>query len=65
MEIVEQLRAELAAEREARESAQLDLRFEDIADETLFNHILWRTIKGNAPYPGTRRISVLDLARAR
>ncbi len=51
--------------REARESAQLDLRFEDIADETLFNHILWRTIKGNAPYPGTRRISVLDLARAR
>ncbi len=51
--------------REARESARLDLRFEDIADETLFNHILWRTIKGDTPYPGTRRISVLDLARAR
>ncbi len=52
--------------REARESARLDLRFEDIADEELFNHILWRTIKGDAvPYPGTRRIPLLELARAK
>ena len=52
--------------REAREAARLDLRFEDIADEELFNHILWRTIKGNAvPYPGPRRMSLLELARAR
>ena len=51
--------------REARESARLDLRFEDMADETLFNGILWRMMKGDAPYPGTRRISVLELARAR
>lgn len=52
--------------REARESARLDLRFEDVAEEELFNHILWRTIKGNAvPYPGTRRIPLLELARAR
>ena len=51
--------------REARESARLDLRFEDIADEALFNGILWRMMKGDAPYPGTRRISLLELARAR
>ncbi|MHB1310974.1 MAG: bifunctional YncE family protein/alkaline phosphatase family protein [Gemmatimonadaceae bacterium] len=51
--------------REARESVKLDLRFEDMADETLFNGILWRMMKGDAPYPGTRRISLLELARAR
>jgi YVTN family beta-propeller protein len=52
--------------REARESARLDLRFEDIADEELFNRVLWRTIKGGAvPYPGTRRVPLLELARAR
>ena len=52
--------------REARESARLDLRFEDVAEEELFNRILWRTIKGTAvPYPGMRRISLLELARAR
>lgn len=54
------------ATRNARESARLDLRFEDIADEELFNHILWRMMKGEAvPYPGTRRISLLELTRAR
>ncbi len=52
--------------REARESTRLDLRFEDVAEEELFNHILWRTIKGiTVPYPGTRRIPLLELARAR
>jgi YVTN family beta-propeller protein len=52
--------------REARESARLDLRFEDIADEDLFNRILWRTIKGESvPYPGVRRVPLLELARAR
>jgi phospholipase C len=52
--------------REARESARLDLRFEDIADEELFNRVLWRTIKGGTvPYPGTRRVPLLELARAR
>lgn len=52
--------------REARESARLALQFEDIADEELFNQILWRTIKGpSVPYPGTRRISLLELARAK
>jgi DNA-binding beta-propeller fold protein YncE len=52
--------------RDARESAGLDLRFEDMADETLFNHILWRMIKGDArPYPGAQRMSSLEYARAR
>ena len=52
--------------REARESAQLDLRFEDIANEDLFNRVLWRTIKGTAmPYPGPRRIPLLEIARTR
>jgi len=54
------------ATRNARESAHLDLRFEDIADEVLFNQILWRMMKGETtPYPGARRISQLELARAR
>ena len=52
--------------RNARDSERLDLRFEDIADEDLFNHILWRTIKGESvPYPGARRMSLLELARAK
>ena len=55
-----------AGTRGARDSARLDLRFEDVADESLFNHILWRTIKGDGvPYPGPRRVSTLDLARTR
>ena len=52
--------------RDARESARLDLRYEDMADEALFNRILWRMIKGDgAPYPATRRMSALEYARAR
>ena len=55
-----------AGTREARESATLDLTFEDTADEQLFNQILWRTIKGpKVPYPGTRRMSTLEYTRAR
>ena len=48
--------------RDARESAKLDLDIEDAADEGLFNRILWRTIKGpGVPYPGTHRVSALEL----
>ena len=48
----------------ARESRRLDLSMEDRADEDLFNRILWRTIKGEGvPYPGTRRMSLLELHR--
>jgi DNA-binding beta-propeller fold protein YncE len=49
---------------EARESELLDLRIEDIADEDRFNRVLWATIKGrNVPYPGTRRVTALELKR--
>lgn len=49
---------------EALESALLDLRIEDVADEDRFNRVLWATIKGrNVPYPGTRRVSALELKR--
>jgi hypothetical protein len=50
--------------RGARASEGLDLRFEDVAEEDLFNRILWATIKGEGvPYPGTSRASALDLIR--
>jgi YVTN family beta-propeller protein len=48
--------------RGARESARLDLRVEDVADEELFNRILWRAIKGDAAtYPRPRRASAHEL----
>ncbi len=49
----------------ARESKQLDFRTADVADVELFNRILWRAIKPNVRYPGTRRMSALDPARDR
>ena len=55
-----------AGGRDARESAQLDLRYEDLSDEALFNRILWRMMKGDArPAPAARRMSSLEYARAR
>ncbi|HTI62415.1 MAG TPA: SMP-30/gluconolactonase/LRE family protein [Gemmatimonadaceae bacterium] len=48
--------------RGARESARLDLRIEDAADEALFNEILWQSIKGpGVPYPSVRRASAQEL----
>ena len=50
--------------RGARESAALDFDFEDVADETAFNRVLWRSIKGDdVPYPGTNRMSALEWKR--
>lgn len=50
----------------AIESRRLDLRYEDVADEDLFNRILWRAIKGNAvPYPGPTRMSSAEVVRGR
>ena len=50
--------------RGARESAQLDFDFEDVAEERAFNRVLWRAIKGDTvPYPGTNRMSALEWKR--
>jgi hypothetical protein len=48
---------------EARESARLDLRIEDAADEDRFNRVLWRSVKGDVPYPGSRRGATLEAIR--
>ena len=45
----------------ARESAKLDFSKEDIAEEELFNRVLWRAIKGDSPWPGTKRASTLEV----
>jgi hypothetical protein len=48
--------------RGARESEKLELWIEDVADEELANHVLWRAIKGpDVPYPGARRASAQEL----
>jgi hypothetical protein len=44
----------------AEASKKLTLKVEDTSDDDLFNQILWTTIKGDKPYPGTRRMSALD-----
>jgi DNA-binding beta-propeller fold protein YncE len=48
---------------EARESAQLDLRIEDVAAEEPFNRVLWRSVKGSVPYAGARRGATLEAVR--
>jgi hypothetical protein len=54
-----------AGTREASESAALDLRLEDMADEARLNGILWRTARPGVPYPGTRRAAALEVSRGR
>jgi YVTN family beta-propeller protein len=50
----------------AIDSRKLDLRYEDVAAEDLFNRILWRTIKGETvPYPGETRMSAAEVLRPR
>ncbi|MFL6210558.1 MAG: beta-propeller fold lactonase family protein [Pyrinomonadaceae bacterium] len=50
----------------ARDSERLDLSKEDVADMELFNHILWRALKGEGvPYPQAKRLTPLDYMRAR
>jgi YVTN family beta-propeller protein len=50
----------------ARNSARLDFSAEDRADENLFNHVLWRAIKGpDRPYPAVQRVSVQEVQRGR
>ena len=50
----------------AIESRKLDLRYEDVAEEDLFNRILWYTIKGDrVAYPGPTRMSAAEVLRGR
>jgi DNA-binding beta-propeller fold protein YncE len=49
----------------ARASAHIDLAHEDRVDDGVFNRILWRALKGNAPYPTARRLAQLEAARSR
>ena len=39
----------------AKKSELLDFSRPDAADDDAFNRVLWRAIKGDAPYPGTMR----------
>jgi hypothetical protein len=48
----------------AAASLELDLDRVDAADEDAFNRILWGLLKGEQPYPGTKRMSSLEVARA-
>ena len=49
----------------AIESRKLDLRYEDVAEEDLFNRILWHAIKGAAvKYPGPTRMSAAEVIRS-
>ena len=55
-----------AKTKNAEASAALDLTEVDKADMDSFNRILWSEIKGaNIPYPGARRMSLLDERRAK
>jgi hypothetical protein len=50
----------------AQTSLLLNLDEPDAADEETFNHLLWREIKGEGvPYPQSKRISSLEMTRAR
>ena len=49
----------------ARASRRLNLDRVDAADEDAFNRVLWSLLKGAQPYPGPKRISALEMVRAR
>src|SRR4051812_4363170 len=49
----------------AEASKTLALQKADMADEELFNHILWQAIKGDKPYPGATRMSALEAKTSR
>jgi len=49
----------------AQASLELNLDRVDAADENTFNRILWNLLKPGEPYPGTTRMSSLEVTRAR
>jgi DNA-binding beta-propeller fold protein YncE len=48
----------------AQASRELNLDRVDAADEDAFNRILWILLKGSQSYPGTKRMSSQEMARA-
>jgi len=48
----------------AQASLELDLDRVDAADEDTFNRILWSLLKVGQEYPGTKRMSSQEMARA-
>jgi hypothetical protein len=54
-----------ARSESARASRKLDLDRVDAADEDAFNRVLWSLLKGSQPFPGTKRMSSLEVVRAR
>jgi sugar lactone lactonase YvrE len=48
---------------DARQSMRLDLSAPDAAPAAELNGILWRTLKGDAPYPAPARLSTLEIQR--
>jgi len=48
----------------AEASLELNLDRVDAADEAAFNLVLWSIVKGTQPYPGTKRMSSLEITRA-
>jgi YVTN family beta-propeller protein len=48
---------------QSKESALLDFSRADAIDDHALNLILWRTIKGDAPYPGPTRAAVGEMLR--
>ena len=53
-------------DKNARNSLKLNLEKEDMSDDDVFNRILWAAIKGDrVPYPGERRISLLQIEQER
>lgn len=47
----------------AAASLKLDLDRVDAVDDDTFNRILWTMFKGSQSYPGTKRMSALEMAR--
>ncbi|HEX3578986.1 MAG TPA: hypothetical protein VHY33_10525, partial [Thermoanaerobaculia bacterium] len=48
---------------ESKKTALLDFSKPDVADDLTLNLILWRTIKGDVPYPGSTRAAVGEMLR--
>ncbi|HKH43405.1 MAG TPA: SMP-30/gluconolactonase/LRE family protein [Thermoanaerobaculia bacterium] len=46
-------------------SARLDLDEVDTGEDDLFNLALWQALKGDAPYPGAKNATLLDLERGK